>query len=219
MSETKYVYVFISKTTTKVARCIRRLGHISYNHASISLDEDFKSVYAFARPRHSAVLLGTLVNESVDRYTLHTDDPVPVVVFKLPVSAEAYQDIAENIERIKNDKDYMYNLMSLLTFPVLRGFSTYKSFTCVEFVSYLLKDHGYLNKKPCYKYKPDDLLTELAKYIEESCDVRDLLKSGYSFSDAYFCPMSAKMRWKSVKAVFVYFKRMATLRKSNKYYA
>lgn len=218
MDNTKYVYVFISKTTTKFARCIRKFGKISYNHASISLDEDFKSVYSFARPRHSAVLLGGLVHESVDRFTLHTDDPIPVMVFKLPVSAEAYDEIKNKIERMKNDKEYMYNLMSVLTFPVLRGFSTYKSFTCVEFVSYLLRSHGYLNEKPCYKYKPDDLMTSLKDYTLMTCDIRDLFKSGCEFEDAYFCPMSPSMRLKSVKALFIYFKRMATLRKSQKYY-
>lgn len=219
MEETRYVYVFISKTSTKFARCIRRFGKIRYNHASISLDEDFKSVYSFARPRHSAVLLGGLVHESVDRYTLHSDDPVPVVVFKLPVTAEAHAAIAKKIRRMQKDPDYMYNLMSVLTFPLLRGFSTYKSFTCVEFVSYILKSYGYLDKKPCYKYKPDDLLTELADYTEKSCDIRDLFQSGYKFSDAYFCPMTMRMRLKSVRAVFIYFKRMARLRKSSVYYA
>ena len=69
INKTKAIYLMISQTGTKFAKSIRKIGKQQYNHSSISLDEDLRRTYGFARPQHNAVLMGRLVRESLERYT------------------------------------------------------------------------------------------------------------------------------------------------------
>ena len=58
-----------------------------------------------------------------------------------------------------NDEKYLYNLYSVLFYPIFKGFYTYKAYTCVEFVIHMLKFMGIdlATDKPSYKYLPDEL--------------------------------------------------------------
>ena len=114
MNKTKAVYLMISQTGTKFAKSIRKVGKQQYNHSSIALDADLRRTFGFARPQHNAVLMGKLVRESLERYTLGKDEPVEIVVFKIPVTEEQYNWIKGEIALRLNDKHYMYNLFSVL---------------------------------------------------------------------------------------------------------
>lgn len=153
----KNLYVIISQTHTGVAGVIRKLGKTKYNHAAISLDKDLSSMYAFARLKHRSILLGQLVRENMYRYSLGKYDYVGGKVFELQVTDEQYVEIENVISDMYKEGDYLYNLFSVLLTPVMGGFSTYKSFSCVEFVMYLLKELGCKIERPLYAYRPDDL--------------------------------------------------------------
>lgn len=185
----RFVYIMISRTQTKFARCIRKIGRQQYNHASVSLDDNLNEVYAFSRPQHNAVLLGRLVRESLERYTLGRSAEVPVVVFRVPVTEQEYIQISGIIENMLDNTDYMYNLFSVLTYPVTKGFATYKAFTCIEFVAYVMNEIGYLQEKPYWRYKPDDLLTELDEKIVYKGDIRMRMSGDYTGPD-YFAPFT-----------------------------
>ncbi len=193
----RYIYIMLSKTQTKFAKCIRKIGRQEYNHAAVSLDDDLSAVYAFSRPQHNAVLLGRLVRESIERYTLGRDGEVPVVVFRVPVTESEYYSISCIIENMLDNPDYMYNLFSVLTYPVTKGFATYKAFTCIEFVAYVMSKIGYLQEKPYWRYKPDDLLTELDEKIVYRGDIRKRMSAEYTGPD-YFAPFTWAFMIKSV---------------------
>lgn len=159
------VYIMISQTHTKFARWVRKLGRTNYNHAAISLDAELNQLYAFARPQHNAVLLARLVHENVFRYTLGKYNYVNVVIFRLEVTDEQYEWIEQTIRKILDDHEYIYNLLSVLSYPALRGFSTYKAFSCVEFIMFVLQSLGYEVTRPLYQYKPDDLLEVLGHVV------------------------------------------------------
>lgn len=200
MKKDKYIYIMLSKTCTKFARCIRKFGDVEYNHASISLDADMRNVYGFARPQHNAVLLGRLVKESLDRYTLHGEDSVPVVLLAIPVTKEQHDWVRKTIEKVYSDPEYMYNLFCVLSYPITKGFACYKSYTCVEFVVTVLMHLGYTFHKPAYQYKPDELLRMFADCVVYKGDVRDVLSDCGDAS--YFAPMSRAVFFRSTKAVF-----------------
>lgn len=206
----KSIYILISQTQTRFAKCIRKIGRQQYNHAAISLDSEFREVYAFARPRHKAVLLGRLVRESLERYTLGSDSSVPVVVFRIAVSEGEYEWTVTAIHRILNDPEYMYNLFSVLTYPFFGGFETYKAFTCIEFVAYILKHMG-MTDKPCCKYKPDELLTQLQSKIIFKGDIRECMVASGNMS--YFAPMNRELYIESAKALGILLKRTCSNRR------
>ena len=110
----KYIYIVISQTHTGFAGTIRRFGKIKYNHAAVALDEQMTQLYAFARPKHHALLLGRLVHETLFRYTLGKHSFVDVMIFRIPVTEDQYAWVKDTIYRIKNDKAYIYNLFSVL---------------------------------------------------------------------------------------------------------
>jgi hypothetical protein len=194
------IYIIISKTPTRFGGVVRRFANQTYNHASIALDANLDHTYAFARKSHKAPLLGGLVRESLDRFTLRNNNPVPVVVFKIPVSMEQKLTITELINEMHNNRKYVYNLFSVLSYPITGGFCVKNAFSCIEFVSYILQYLGHINEKlPC-KYKPDDLLVELKDYIWKSEDIRNCMIYNEN-ADDYFAPFQIRIIPKSIAAV------------------
>ncbi|MCD8124521.1 MAG: hypothetical protein LUE23_05720 [Lachnospiraceae bacterium] len=100
---------------------IRLVGRQTYNHAAVSLDGDLEHLYAFARPQQDAIFLGHLVRESLERYTLRQSDPVPVVILRIPISQEGYDWVTRRITQMVDNTEYMYNLLSVLFYPVTGG--------------------------------------------------------------------------------------------------
>lgn len=160
-----YIFLIISSTPTKFGRLIRTIENLKYNHSAISFDEDLSEVYAFARQKHSVLLTGKLVEENLSRYTLNKVNYIDSVIFKIPVTDKQYKKAKKIIQDVQYDKEYMYNFLSVLSYPVLGGLSVYKSFSCVEFVVFLLSQIGFNFSKPCCKYTPDDLYEIFKNHI------------------------------------------------------
>lgn len=201
INKTKAIYIVISRTGTRFARTIRKIGKQQFNHSSISLDADLRRTYGFARPQHNAVLMGRLVRESLERYTLGKDEPVEVAVFKIPVTEEQYDWVKKELALRINNKDYMYNLLSVLTYPILRGYSIENMYTCIEFVAYIMKHLGYLQDKPACKYTPDDLLVYFKDNMVYRGDIREIMTYNQK-NKSYFAPMSKKVALGNMKSLF-----------------
>lgn len=202
----RYIYLILSSTPTKFAYCIRKVGRTRYNHAAISLDENLEYTYAYARRMHKTVFLSGLVRENLDRYTLKKNKPVPISVYRIPVTEREYEWIKNIIMRMENDTEYMYNLYSVLTYPVTKGFRTYKSFTCTEFVTHILRKLNYPINKPCYSYRPDDLIPILDGYNVYEGDIRRRMISK-SKDDKYFTPLTFGIFMNNLKAFYIITRR------------
>ena len=196
----KNIYVLLSKTPTKFGQTIRKIAKQEYNHASIILDDNLTQIYAFARSRHNAPLLGGLVRESLDRFTLRRNGPVPIILFQIPVSDEQHEQISQWISEMLNNKKYVYNLFSVLTYPIFKGFSVKHAFSCIEFVTYILQYLGYCKDRKACKYKPDDLLTELSGYKYIEADIRTCISYNEKNS-TYFEPFKIRIVPKSIIAI------------------
>lgn len=196
----KSIYVMISRTQTGFARLIRRFGKLRYNHAAIVLDEDFDHIYAIARPKHTGLLLAGIVRESLDRYVLKKNYDVPITVFEFRVSEEEYGRVSEFIKQGLYNPKYLYNMYSVFTTPITGGFAVNKSFSCIEFVSYILKDLGYIDGKPC-KYRPDDFLEIFKDRIVYQGDIRGKVKY-IPERPTYYDRLSAREILVSIKNFF-----------------
>ncbi len=162
----KYLYFMISRTPTRFGGLVRKLGKVQYNHASVALDEELREMYGFARLQHNTLLLAWLMPETIERYTLRKYKEIAVTIFRIPVTDEQYENVRITIDTIRNDPQFMYNFLSVVFFPVLHGFETYKSYSCIEFIMHLLKDDlSFPTDKPLCKYTPDDLLLILNDYV------------------------------------------------------
>lgn len=200
-NKTKAIYIMLSSTGTKFAKTIRKIGKQQFNHSSISLDPDLRRTYGFARPQHNAVLMGRLVRESLERYTLGTDEYVEIAVFKVPVTEEEYNWVKKELALRLNNEEYMYNLLSVLTYPVLKGYSIENMYTCIEFVAFIMKRLGYLQDRPACKYTPDDILTYFEDKLVYRGDVRGLMTYNPKKKN-YFAPLTLKVAWGNTRALF-----------------
>ncbi len=196
----RFIYVVVSHTATRFGKLLRIFGKIEYNHSAIALDENFNELYAFARPQYRAMILARLVKESYTSYTLNTNQPIPIKVYKIPVSEQEHNYVRETILRIHNDERFHYNIFSVLTFPILNGCAVSKTYTCSEFVTHILKDIGFSMPLPCYQYKPEDLVHILKDYLFYEGDIRDVLSSQDIDKD-FFAPLSLDIIVKSIKVL------------------
>lgn len=204
----QYLYVMISRTHTKFGSVIRKFGRVTYNHSAISFDKGLTEMYGFARKRHKAVLTATLVHESIPRYTMNKPSPLDVVIFRIPVNEEQYVRVRITVNTILNDSSYVYNLFSVLSYPVTGGFNTYKAFSCIEFTMYILRMIGFRPDKPLYSYKPDDLLAFLGDYIYYQGDLRDYIEREINADTDYFLPISGQDVKESVINILRLVKRL-----------
>lgn len=188
-AEPNAIYVILSQTQTRFGRCIRAVAKQKYNHASIALDPDLTRVYGFARPNRYALLQGRLVRESRDRYTMGNGRPVPVAVYRIPVTQEQHRWVESTVHTMVDNPEYLYNLFSVLTYPVFQGFAVRKAYSCIEFVTWLLCALGYLGEgKPFCSYKPDDLTLLLSGYRVYEGDIRGCLPPRED--PRYFAPLT-----------------------------
>lgn len=186
----KYVYVILTCTPTKFAGLIRKVMRKKYNHASISFTEDFKDVYTMGRYRHTAPIIAGPIKEHSDRLSLKREKSIPCVIYKVPVRCEQYKDGLAAVDSImQNREEYLYNLYSVLSYPVLRGFSTYKAFSCSEFVAHLLKKMNVGLKRKTSKYTPWNLHEELKDFICYEGDILPLLCESNRDNIDYFSNM------------------------------
>lgn len=211
MSE-RYIYVVVSHTATKFGKLLRIFGKIEYNHSAIALDEHFNEIYAFARPQYRAMILAKLVKESYTSYTLNTDEPIPIKVYRIPVSEEAYNYVKDTLYHVHDDKDIHYNIFSVFTFPILNGCKVHKTYTCSEFVSHILKDIGISMPLPCYRYKPEDLVYLLKDYFYFEGDIRDVL-SVDNIDKNFFDPPTWELRKECLRVLHTVGKRSIHFKK------
>lgn len=179
----------ISQTSTRFGQAIRAIGRQKYNHASISFDSGLNEMYSFARKRYRAALSCGFVRENMVRFTMRKRRRVEVVIFRIPMTEADIAAIREIAHVIEQDKEFIYNLFSVITYPFTKGISTYKAFTCIEFTLFLLQCIGMEFDRPLCSYRPDELIDIFQEYI---CYKGDLLgyRSDSTADDGYFAPLS-----------------------------
>lgn len=155
-----YVYIVLSQTPTGFGRMIRKISKMEYNHASIAFDKELHDLYSFGRKQNQVPIVAGLVKEYPERFSLKENLLVNAKIYQIPVTRQQYIQGKKRIQQIENDKDeYLYNLFSVLLFPFMHGFSTFKAFTCSEFVIHVLEymDISLNNDKRCCQYTPEEI--------------------------------------------------------------
>lgn len=208
-SAAPYIYIVLSRTETGFARTLRNVGHLTYNHSAISLDKDLRELYSFARSEQYGWLTARLVHETTDRYLVNAED-IAIKVYRIPVTQEQHDWVRNTIYEIRDDPKFMYNLLSVLTYPIFGGFSTYKAFSCSEFVAYILKRLGHNIRKPLPRYRPDDLQPLLAEYLCYDGTLLDFSQVRTT-SDNYFRPFTMHLANASFLAILVLLRRTLPL--------
>lgn len=140
MEKKHNLYVLLTKTPLKTGKFIRKFTKFEYNHCSISFDKNFKTLYSFSRKHKNATFYAGLVKESSLRYT-EDGRETKVQIFKIPLTPKTYRKIKKYLDNLnKHEEEYIYNYLSLITYPFRKKVKVKKAYTCCEFTVHILKN-------------------------------------------------------------------------------
>ena len=151
----KDIYVVISATKSKIGKCIRLLTNNSYNHVSISFDDDLKDMISFARYYHEIPFYGGYIHESMERY-----EDSNIILYKVRVTNEDYQRVVNAVEEFEeNASDYLYHTINAVLCPFNKEVYIERAYTCLSFATCLLANSS-LKLPTIYNIK------QLMRYLE-----------------------------------------------------
>ena len=168
----KYVYVFLTRTGTKVANVIGAVTGDRFAHASISLDRELTQMYSFGRRRVTNPLYGGFIKENIHQGIFALFGECNSVLYRIPVTEDTYSVIENTLHTMHRRRfSYRYNFVGLFSCAFGVPTNTRTHFTCSQFVSWILEYSGATTlPKIMGLMKPDDL-TRLpnAELVYEGC--------------------------------------------------
>ena len=143
-SKQEDIYIVFLSTNTLVGKGIRFLTGNRFSHVTISLDQELRMMYSFARYHINSPIRGGFVIEQPFRY-LYNNQDVSVKVCRIRVSREEYDRILSGIGYfLTNREQLIYNTPNALLSLFKRQLTVKDMYTCLEFVTYLLRYENIL---------------------------------------------------------------------------
>lgn len=138
----KAIYIVFSATPYRMGRMIRTVLRNTYNHVSLSFDEDLSTMYSFARFHVNVPLYGGFVEESMRRH-FNGGQASRIKVCRLEIRDENYAQLRAFVSAMENGTDrYIYNIYSAIFTPLHVRCLIRDSYTCAEFVGDALSIAG-----------------------------------------------------------------------------
>lgn len=190
----EYIYVILVKALTGLGKLGRKINKYEYTHIAVSLDEQLRDFVTFSRRLHCAPFDAGFMHEKVEHYAFGTHKKVKIKIFKVPVSD--MEKIKAYIQKIEKDKEYLFNIYSMITMFVLHGFRIYKAHNCMSFVGKILEltETVKLDRR-YYKYNIEEMDLLLTPYFYKETEMEK------DSSDADY--MQKVGVWKNLKLFMV----------------
>jgi len=155
----KYIYLFLTRTGTKVADIIGAITGDRFAHASIALDRRLEQLYSFARRGIYNPLRSGFEKENIHRGVFAIFGDCYCNLFRIPVTDSTYNLIRSTLEEMHRDKfSYRYNFIGLFSCAFGVPTNLRRRYTCSQFVSWILEMSGAAKlPKNMGLMKPDDL--------------------------------------------------------------
>ena len=103
----KHVYVVLSGTDTVLGRIIQKKLGVSYNHCSISLDEDLERIYSFGRKTYWHVFSSGFVKESKSSGFYKRFGSTRIIVLKIAEQKNNGPALRDELQFLKRSKIYI----------------------------------------------------------------------------------------------------------------
>ncbi len=176
-----YIYVAFLVTNTNMGRLIRLFTRNQYSHVSIAFEHDLNKMYSFARYNVNSPISGGFVVEEPYRYLINNSD-IFVKICKLPVSVAEYERIKLEVEFFHQHKEEMiYNTLNAVLSLVKKRLQKKNTFTCLEFVTYLLRYPNLLAIRELEERLEEYVVyygsyRDITKWEQESIDEEDYFR-------------------------------------------
>lgn len=178
------VYLLFTDTGTIFTRMIKLYTKKPYNHASISLDNQLRSVYSFGRKNPSNPFIGGFVKENLQSDLFQH---ASCAIYCCRVSEKQFEETCRYIQKFEEqEKYYRYNLLGLFAFLFRINLNRKNCFFCSQFVATVLMECGISQiEKPLSLVTPHDI-QELPRFqliyrgkVVDYFKKRQKLVSGY----------------------------------------
>lgn len=203
----KNIFIVLVKAHTGLGKFARFFSKYEYTHIAVCLDNKLNDFITFSRKKHYSPFESGFMHEYIDYYAFGKNKSVKLKIFKIPVNNDVYKNIKSYINKIENDKEYIFNIYSMATMSIFHGFKIYKAHNCMSFVSKIIElSNKVTMEKKYYKYniKELDLLLKEYKY-EEKEFIRDnninkeyMEKVGIFKNIKYFVSLNCKLLYRLI---------------------
>ena len=155
----KSIYIFLTRTGTKVADIIGMITGDKYAHASISLTRDLTELYSFARRGIHNPLHSGFEKEDIHRGIFAIFSDCQCGLYELQVPDHVYEKMRQTLIAMYHRKyDFRYNFIGLFSCAFGIPHNPQNRYTCSQFVSWILEFCGAAElPKDRGLMKPDDL--------------------------------------------------------------
>lgn len=149
MTESKTVYILLTRSGTWFSRLIHLATADRYTHASIGLDGPDGPFYSFARLDPRFALPAGLVQERMDPRSLRRK-ATPWCLCELEVSPQAYEHLRRQLSSMYARREqYHYNLLGALGCYFHQPLRREHHYFCSQFVASLLEESGAAELGKC----------------------------------------------------------------------
>lgn len=151
-TNTKRVFILLSRTETVPARVIRKLKGDGYSHVSLAIEPSTDKFYSFARRRIHNPLIAGFVSEDLHSGVFGNYPDCQSALYSLEVTEEAYQVISTTINHfIDNYARSKYSFIGMFALAFGIKIKLKNKFTCSQFVANTLKNANAISfpKDPC----------------------------------------------------------------------
>lgn len=164
----KNIYIVLIKALTGLGKFSRKLQKYKYTHIAVCLDNKLEDFITFSRKKHYSPFNAGFMHEKVEHYAFGKHKKVKVKIFKLPVTTKNYKIIEKYIKEIESDKDYIFNLYSMITMPIFHGIKIYKAHNCMSFTSKIIELSNCISlSREYYKYDIKEIDELLNNYLDK----------------------------------------------------
>lgn len=135
----KQIYIVVSQTGTLLSRILKLITGAKYNHVSISLREDLRTMYSFGRKWAYNPFWGGMVRESPHYGTFKRFNKTIAVVLAVPVDEGLYNEMTDYLEKMYSKKEnYHYNYLGLFLAAINIHYHPTNYYYCSSFVKDVL---------------------------------------------------------------------------------
>lgn len=135
----KQIYIILSQTGTLLSNILKTTTGATYNHVSISLDPNLRTMYSFGRLNPKNPFIGGFVKESITGGTFAHFPKTEALVLSINVTPYQYFKIKYKLETMScRARLYHYNYLGLFLAIFKIRYKKKNCFYCSEFVKDIL---------------------------------------------------------------------------------
>ncbi|WP_342429430.1 hypothetical protein [Neobacillus sp. FSL H8-0543] len=152
----KKIYILFTATGSWLTKLIQLYTRKTYNHVSLSFDEQLNETYSFGRKKAHNPFIGGFVREKIAEGLFKK---ATCEVYSYTISETEYNQMKQKVQYFEAMKDlYRYNFIGLFAIIFNYDLKRKNAFFCSQFVATILNEKKHVIDKSPNLCTPQDLM-------------------------------------------------------------